>query len=65
MNNHMQGGDTKWNTSTSGNGFSSAKWLYSHTKFITGTYGYWITSPYASDASNTLVLFSIKSIIIC
>ena len=45
------GGDTKWNDSTKGNGFSSAKWLYSHTKFTTGTYGYWTSSPYASIAN--------------
>ena len=38
------GGDTKWNTSTFGDGFSSSKWLYSHTKFTTGTYGYWTSS---------------------
>ncbi len=44
------GGDTKWNTSTSGNGFRSAKWLYSHTKFTTGTYGYWTSSPNVSNA---------------
>ena len=44
------GGDTKWNDSTYGNGFSSAKWLYSYTKFTTGTYGYCTSSPLASDA---------------
>ncbi len=35
------GGDTKWNNDTYGDGFSSAKWLCSYTKFTTGTYGYW------------------------
>ena len=44
------GGDTKWNTSTSGNGFRSAKWLYSYTKLTTGTYGYWTSSPDVSGA---------------
>ena len=43
------GGDTKWNDSTYGNEFSSAKWLYSYTKFTTGTNGYWTSSPNASD----------------
>ena len=46
----IAGGDTKWNTGTYGDGFSSAKWLYSYTKFTTGTYGYWTSSPHASRA---------------
>ncbi len=28
------------------------KWLNSHTKFTTGTYGYWTSSPYASYADS-------------
>ena len=46
----IAGGDTKWNTGTYGDGFSSAKWLYSYTKFTTGTYGYWTSSPHTSRA---------------
>ena len=46
------GGDTKWNDSTYGNGFSSAKWLYCSPKFIKETAGYWTSSPNASDARN-------------
>ena len=42
-------GDTKWNTSTDGNGFKSETWLYSHMKFTTGTYCYWTSSPKVSS----------------
>ena len=56
------GGDTKWNDSTHGNGFSSAKWLYSYTRFTSGTYGYWTSSPRASDASNAWYVYYIGNL---
>ncbi len=43
------GGDTKW-TESNCTETTLPTWLNSHTKFTTGTYGYWTSSPDASDA---------------
>ena len=43
------GGDTKW-TESNYTETTLPTWLNSHTKFTTGTYGYWTSSPDASDA---------------
>ena len=46
------GGDTKWNVSTQGSGFRSAKWLYSYTSFASKLpMGYWTSPPDVSNAS--------------
>ena len=44
------GGDTKW-TESNYTRTTLPTWLNSHTKFTTGTNGYWTSSPYASYAA--------------
>ena len=44
------GGDTKW-TESNYTGTTLPTWLNSHTKFTTGTYGYWTSFPHASYAN--------------
>ena len=45
------GGDTKW-TESNYTETTLPTWLNSYTKFTTGTYGYWTSSPHSSSASD-------------
>ena len=45
------GGDTKW-TESNYTETILPTWLNSYTKFTTGTYGYWTSSPHSSSASD-------------
>ncbi len=56
------GGDTKWSESSTGNGFSSATWLYDNlngtTNAVSGIYGYWTSTAVASTSNRAWRVYS-------